>query len=303
MPHKLYPSYLSLLESGELEQRAAEGREILTQCTLCPRECGINRSTDERGECQSGVLAPVYNYMAHHGEEKPLRGTRGSGTIFFSGCNLHCLYCQNADISQKNYGTEVEAADLAEMMLDLQHQGCHNINLVSPTHVVPQIIEALAIAAKNGLRLPLVYNTGGYDKLEPLQMLDGIVDIYMPDMKYSDEAVAWKYSGVKNYPAVNQAAIREMYRQVGDLLIDDKGIARRGLLIRHLVLPNGLSGSPTIISFIANEISLNTYLNIMDQYRPEYMAYEIPELNRRITREEFLQVKELAEKFGLTRLD
>ena len=303
MPHKLYPSYLSLLESGELEQRAAEGREILTQCTLCPRECGINRSTDERGECQSGALAPVYNYMAHHGEEKPLRGTRGSGTIFFSGCNLHCLYCQNADISQKNYGTEVEAADLAEMMLDLQHQDCHNINLVSPTHVVPQIIEALAIAAKNGLRLPLVYNTGGYDKLEPLQMLDGIVDIYMPDMKYSDEAVAWKYSGVKNYPAVNQAAVREMYRQVGDLLIDDKGIARRGLLIRHLVLPNGLSGSPTIISFIANEISLNTYLNIMDQYRPEYMAYEIPELNRRITREEFLQVKELAEKFGLTRLD
>ncbi len=303
MPHKLYPSYLSLLESGELEQRAAEGREILTQCTLCPRECGINRSTDERGECQSGSLTPVYNYMAHHGEEKPLRGTRGSGTIFFSGCNLHCLYCQNADISQKNYGTEVEAADLAEMMLDLQQQDCHNINLVSPTHVVPQIIEALAIAAKNGLRLPLVYNTGGYDKLETLQMLDGIVDIYMPDMKYSDEAVAWKYSGVKNYPAVNQAAVREMYRQVGDLLIDDKGIARRGLLIRHLVLPNGLSGSPTIISFIANEISLNTYLNIMDQYRPEYMAYEIPELNRRITREEFLQVKELAEKFGLTRLD
>jgi len=241
--------------------------------------------------------------MAHHGEEKPLRGTRGSGTIFFSGCNLHCLYCQNADISQKNYGTEVEAADLAEMMLDLQQQDCHNINLVSPTHVVPQIIEALAIAAKNGLRLPLVYNTGGYDKLETLQMLDGIVDIYMPDMKYSDEAVAWKYSGVKNYPAVNQAAVREMYRQVGDLLTDDKGIARRGLLIRHLVLPNGLSGSTTIISFIANEISLNTYLNIMDQYRPEYMAYEIPELNRRITREEFLQVKELAERFGLTRLD
>ncbi|HDN80753.1 MAG TPA: radical SAM protein, partial [Chloroflexi bacterium] len=225
------------------------------------------------------------------------------GTIFFTWCNLRCQYCQNYDISQLGHGREVEPEQLAAMMLHLQDMGCHNINLVSPTHVVPQILEALLIAVEKGLRLPLVYNTGGYDSLKTLKLLDGIVDIYMPDMKYSDPEVAWRYSKVKDYPAINKAAVKEMHRQVGDLVLDERGIALRGLLVRHLVLPNGLAGTGEIVRFLAEEVSRNTYLNIMDQYRPCYKAHEIPELSRRITAEEYEEAVKLAHQAGLYRLD
>jgi len=245
----------------------------------------------------------VSSYNPHFGEEDPLVGRGGSGTIFFAWCNLKCQYCQNYDISQLGHGREVEPEALASMMLWLQEHGCHNINFVSPTHVVPQILAGLLLAAQAGLRLPLVYNTGGYDSLNTLTLLDGVVDIYMPDMKYADAEIAERYSKVKNYPAVNQAAVREMHRQVGDLVIDEDGVAQRGLLVRHLVLPGGLAGTAEIVRFLAEEISLNTYLNVMAQYRPCYRADRFPELNRSLTAEEYAEAVSLALQAGLTRLD
>lgn len=297
------PGYVSLMESGELMIRTASATELLQDCTVCPWDCHVDRTQGELGQCRIGRRAKVYGFMAHHGEELPLSGTQGSGTIFFSGCNMHCQYCQNEDISQEYYGMDIEAEKLAEMMLSLQERGCHNINLVSPSHVVPQILEALAIAARKGLSLPLVYNTGGYDKVETLRLLDGIVDIYMPDMKYANEENARKYSKVRNYPSINQAAVREMHRQAGDLQLDQDGIARKGLLVRHLVLPEGIAGTGKIMRFIAEEISKDTYVNIMDQYRPEYCARKFPELSRRLNRQEYLQAVNLAVEEGLKRLD
>jgi putative pyruvate formate lyase activating enzyme len=237
------------------------------------------------------------------GEEAPLVGRNGSGTIFFSYCNLHCAFCQNYIISQLGEGEPVANETLANMMLSLQARGCHNINLVSPTHVVPYILEALDTAAAKGLNLPLVYNTGGYDALETLKLLDGIVDIYMPDMKYSDEKTAERLSGIKDYPEINQAAVKEMHRQVGDLEVDEKGIAQRGLLVRHLVLPNGLAGTQEIVKFLADEVSANTYLNIMSQYRPCYKAFDIPGLDRPLKDQEFNDAIKLAHQQGLYRLD
>jgi putative pyruvate formate lyase activating enzyme len=245
----------------------------------------------------------VSSYGAHLGEEDPLRGWQGSGTIFFTRCNLRCQYCQNHDISQTDEGDEVTAETLAAIMLRLQASGCHNINLVSPSHVVPQIMAAVLIAAEAGLGLPLVYNTGGYDSLELLRLLDGVVDIYMPDMKYADAAIAERYSKVPNYPAVNQAAVREMHRQVGDLQIDENGLAVRGLLVRHLVLPHGLAGTEQVVRFLADEVSTATYLNLMDQYRPAYRAHEYRELNSCITREEYRAAVQMALDAGLYRLD
>lgn len=299
----LYPAYLNLINFSELEKRASSAAQTLTCCKLCPRNCGVNRLEGQTGECRTGAQARVYSFMAHHGEEKPLRGSHGSGTIFFSGCNLHCLYCQNSDISQDNYGLLVSAVRLADMMLDLQSRGCHNINLVSPSHVIPQILEALVIAVKKGLRLPLVFNTGGYDKVKTLKLLDGIVDIYMPDLKYADPEFAFNFSGIKDYPTINQAAVKEMHRQVGDLVINEDGIAHKGLLIRHLVLPNQLAGTERIMEFISQKISKDTYINVMDQYRPEYRARDIIQLNRRITREEFKEAESWALASGLSRLD
>jgi putative pyruvate formate lyase activating enzyme len=237
------------------------------------------------------------------GEEDPLRGWHGSGTIFFSWCNLSCQFCQNYDISQLGHGREVEPEDIAVMMLALQDQGCHNINLVSPTHVTAPILAALLIAAQGGLRLPLVWNTGGYDSLAALELLDGVVDIYMPDMKYADKDTALKYSKAKHYPEVNQAAVKEMHRQVGDLVMDEKGIALRGLLVRHLVLPKGLAGTPKVARFLAEEVSKDTYINIMDQYRPCYKANELPPLNLRLSRIEFNRALEQAREAGLHRFD
>ena len=299
----LKPAYLYLLSSGEYAARIKSAYQRLAACDICPLRCGVNRLEGETGVCQTGLLAQVSSYGAHHGEEAPLSGWRGSGTIFFARCNLRCVFCQNADISQTGYGREMEPEALAALMLDLQDQGCHNINLVSPSHVVPQILAAVFIAAQAGLRLPLVYNTGGYDALETLRLSDGVIDIYMPDMKYADTQTALRYSKIPDYPAVNQAAVREMQRQVGDLQLDSRGIATRGLLVRHLVLPNNLAGSHQIIRFLAQEISNNVYLNLMDQYHPAYRVSQYPQLNRLVTRAEYQQVCEWAQQAGLTRLD
>lgn len=299
------PAYLSLLPSGDLERRAAEAQEHLASCDLCAWECKVDRTAPggKRGVCRTGERARVSSYGPHHGEEDPLRGWRGSGTIFFARCNLHCQYCQNFDISQFDAGDEVEPEDLAGIMLELQAMGCHNINFVSPSHVVAQILTALVIAARRGLRLPLVYNTGGYDSPTALRLLDGVVDIYMPDMKYADARAALHLSKAKDYPAVNRRAVKEMHRQVGDLQLDERGIARRGLLVRHLVLPNGLAGTEEIVRFLAEEISPNTYLNLMAQYRPAFHAHTFPQLARPVTREEYQAAVRLAQEAGLNRLD
>jgi putative pyruvate formate lyase activating enzyme len=298
------PAYVSLLRTGELGSRAAQACQHLQDCDLCARYCHMNRRETIKGAiCRTGERAVVNSFGPHHGEEDPLRGTNGSGTIFFSWCNLRCVFCQNWEISHKGLGREVAPEELADMMLGLQHRGCHNINFVSPSHVVAQIIAAVDIAAQQGLRLPLVYNTGGYDSLEALALLDGIIDIYMPDMKYGDSAIARKYSIVRNYVEINFAAVREMHRQVGDLQLDSNGVALRGLLVRHLVLPEQLAGSETILAFLANEISGNTYLNLMDQYHPCYRADEYPPLDRCVTADEFNDALQLTRKYGITRLD
>jgi putative pyruvate formate lyase activating enzyme len=296
------PAYLALLSSGELKERVAQAYERIHACDLCGHACGIDRH-ETVGVCNTGVRAVVASYHPHLGEEDPLRGWQGSGTIFFSWCNLHCQFCQNYDISQQGQGREVEPQDLAVMMLALQEQGCHNINLVSPTHVVAPILAALLIAAQADLRLPLVWNTGGYDSQSALALLDGVVDIYMPDMKYADEAIGLAYSKAKNYPGVNQSAVKEMHRQVGDLVLDGRGVAQRGLLVRHLVLPEGLAGTPQIAHFLAEEVSPDTYVNIMDQYRPCYEASEHPPLDRPTSRAEHKQAMQQARKAGLHRFD
>ncbi|HID64534.1 MAG TPA: radical SAM protein [Anaerolineae bacterium] len=304
MVQEFEPAYLKLLRSGELKKRVEAAYARLEACDICPRECGANRlEGDKKAVCRTGKRAVVSSFNPHFGEEAPLVGRGGSGTIFFSWCNLKCQFCQNYEISQLGHGREVDPEDLAEMMLRLQAMGCHNINFVSPTHVVPQILAGLLVAAEAGLRLPLVYNTGGYDSLKTLALLDGVFDIYMPDMKYANEQTALKYSKIKNYPAVNQAAVKEMHRQVGDLVMDERGVALRGLLVRHLVLPNGLAGTAEIVRFLADEISRNTYLNVMDQYRPCYKAHELPDVNRRLTAQEYEEAVQLAREAGLHRLD
>lgn len=304
MPEKpLTPAYLQLNSRGALAACVEAAFQHLEHCDVCPLRCGVNRLQGELGVCKTGLRARVSNCAPHHGEEDPLRGWRGSGTIFFTRCNLHCVYCQNADISQADAGCEVGPDELATIMLRLQNMGCHNINLVSPTHVIPQILAALRIAAQAGLTLPIVYNTGGYDSLDMLQLLDGVIDIYLPDMKYADAVLGLKYSKIPDYPTVNQEAVKEMQRQVGDLQMDAQGIALRGLLVRHLVLPNNLAGTGEILHFLAEEISTHVYLNLMDQYRPAYHAHQHPELNRSITRKEYLQAVEMAHTLGLQRLD
>jgi putative pyruvate formate lyase activating enzyme len=296
------PAYLAMLHSGGLKQRVKATYDHMHACDLCGHACRVDRY-EQLGTCKTGTRATVASYHPHLGEEDPLRGWRGSGTIFFSRCNLSCQFCQNYDISQLGHGREVEPEDIAVMMLALQEQGCHNINLVSPTHVTAPILAALLIAAQGGLRLPLVWNTGGYDSLATLELLDGVVDIYMPDMKYADEEAALKYSKAEHYPAVNQTAVKEMHRQVGDLMMDKNGVALRGLLVRHLVLPKGLAGTSEIARFLAEKVSQDTYINIMDQYRPCYKANELPPLDRRTSRAEFNQALEQARKAGLHRFD
>ena len=296
------PAYLSLLRSGELKKRVQAAYHRLEACDVCPRRCGVNRREGEWGTCRTGDEAVVSSAGPHFGEESPLVGQGGSGTIFFAWCNLRCRYCQNYTISQLGEGDSVAPDELAAMMLNLQECGCHNINFVSPSHVVPQILAATLIAAQAGLRVPLVYNTGGYDSLETLALLDGVFDIYMPDMKYADAAVAARYSEIIDYPAINQAAVKEMHRQVGDLTLDERDVGLRGLLVRHLVLPEGLAGTGEVVRFLA-ELSPSTYLNVMDQYRPCYKAHTLPPLDRRIRPDEYQDAVRLALEAGLTRLD
>lgn len=297
------PNYISLSKKGILAKRAQEAWGLLALCHVCAWKCPVNRLEDEIGVCQTGEQARISSFGPHLGEENPLRGWRGSGTIFFTGCNLSCQYCQNYDISQTDHGYLVSPEELARIMLELQARGCHNLNFVSPSHVVPQILQALVIAAENGLSIPLVYNTGGYDSIEMLEILDGIIDIYMPDMKYSDSMLGKKYSRVPDYAEINRTAVKEMHRQVGDLNIDSDGIAISGLLVRHLILPNNIAGTEETLSFIANELSKGTYINIMDQYYPSYRVNRYPELNRRISREEYKDAREIAKKYRLERLD
>jgi len=295
-------AYVALLRSGEMRERVEAAYRRLEACDICPRRCGVNRRAGELGACRTGEEAVVASAGPHYGEERPLVGLGGSGTLFFSWCNLRCRYCQNYELSQEGQGTPVPPETLASLMLGLQERGCHNINFVSPSHVVPQILAAVWIAAQAGLHIPLVYNTGGYDRLETLALLDGVIDIYMPDMKYTDAEVARRYSQVEDYAVINQAAVREMHRQVGDLKLDERGIARRGLLVRHLVLPAGLAGTAEIVRFLA-ELSKDTYLNVMDQYRPCYQAHDLPPLERPITDDEYREAVRLAHEAGLGRLD
>jgi putative pyruvate formate lyase activating enzyme len=299
-PPGFEPSYLDLLRSGELADRASRALERLASCDLCARYCRVDRFAGVKGAvCRTGRHAVVSSLGPHHGEEDPLRGFRGSGTIFFSWCNLRCVFCQNWEISQKGAGHEVEAEALAGMMLTLQARGCHNLNFVTPSHVVAQILEALVIAVREGLRLPLVYNTGGYDSPEALELLDGVIDIYMPDVKYGDSEVAHRHSHVRDYFEVNGAAVKEMHRQVGDLVVDSEGVALRGLLVRHLVLPEDLANTERVLAFLAEEISPDTYLNLMDQYHPSHRADRVPPLDRAITTEEYCRALELARGYGL----
>lgn len=298
------PAYEKLEKAGDLGKRVEMAYSIFERCELCPRRCGVNRKKSERGFCQAPYRAVVYSAHPHYGEEESLVGQGGSGTIFFSNCNLRCVFCQNWQISFEGQGREVSDEQVAEMMLKLQKGGCHNINLVTPTHVMPNILKATQIAHQQGLRLPLVYNTSGYERMEILKILDGIVDIYMPDLKYMDGDLAAKYSsGAQDYPEVTQKAIIEMHRQVGELFIDRRGIALRGLIIRHLVMPNRVAGSEKFVKWVAEKLPKSTYVNIMAQYHPEYKAFEYPEIARHITREEFLEAMGAAKKFGLTNLD
>jgi putative pyruvate formate lyase activating enzyme len=296
------PGYKRLLSSGELKERVGKAYKHLTNCDICPLACGIDRTKEDYGTCKTGGRARISSYGPHFGEEYPLRGIKGSGTIFFSGCNLQCQYCQNYDISQRASGKEIDPEDLAFIMLELQDLGCHNINLVSPSHVVPQILSGVLLAANAGLEIPLVYNCGGYDSMAMLRLLEGVVDIYMPDMKYTNDVLAKRYSKIAEYTKVNQKVVKEMHNQVGDLKLDDRGIATRGLLVRHLILPVNLAGTDIIVKFLA-KLSTRTYLNLMDQYHPSYKAHLYPKINRRVTHDEYQRAIELAKAAGLTNLD
>lgn len=297
----MLPSFISELSLDELKDRKEKLYELLEECRLCPNECGVDRRISNNGNCRSGYLPIVSSYFPHFGEEPPLVGKFGSGTIFFANCNLDCKFCQNYDISHYGIGKEVTIEELASMMIYLQNRGCHNINFVTPTHFTPQIVDALIIAREKGLEIPLVYNCGGYESVDTLKLLDKIIDIYMPDIKYSSNENALKYSGASDYWNVVKKAIKEMHRQVGDFIISSNGIAKRGLLIRHLVLPNNIAGSKKVLEFIANEISKNSYVNIMDQYRPAYLASKFSELNRPIYEREYEEVINFARQIGLYR--
>lgn len=293
-----WPAYRALLASGELGRRAEAAWRMLERCRLCPRVCGVNRLADERGECRTGRRAVVSSAHLHFGEEPPLVGWGGSGTIFFTHCSLHCQYCQNYEISQLGEGVEVEVEELAAMMLRLERAGAHNINLVTPSHVVPQVLAALAVAARAGLSIPLVYNSGGYDAMPALRLLDGVVDIYMPDAKYADEEIARRYSLVEHYPQVNRRALREMHRQVGDLQVDAHGVARRGLIVRHLVLPGAMANTRQVLRFLAESLSPRLTLSLMAQYNPTPLVATEPPLDRRLLPAEYAEAVAEMERLG-----
>jgi len=302
--HRWYPAYGILENKGELTQRIEKAYSIFKECELCPRQCGADRLTGEEGFCQATAKLMVYSAHLHYGEEISLVGRKGSGTIFFSNCNLRCVFCQNWPIAHKGYGKEITDEDLADIMLHLQKVGCHNINLVTPTHVMPNILNATRIAFRKGLRLPLVYNTSGYERFEILKILDGVVDIYLPDMKFMDADQAEKYLGeASDYPQASKEAVSEMHRQVGLHRVDSRGIATRGLMIRHLVMPNRVAGTEKFIRWVAKNLPKSTYVNIMHQYYPEYEAFDYPDIWRRINVQEYLEAMRWADGYGLTNLD
>lgn len=296
------PSYLEVYETGKLDELHDELYSRMESCTLCPRNCNVNRLEGEPGTCNTGSMAMVSSYGPHYGEEDVLVGRQGSGTIFFTNCNLLCTFCQNYDISHLGKGREVSDEEIAGMMLELQSRGCHNINFVTPSHVIPQIVGAVTIAAEKGLNIPLIYNSGGYDSTESIKLLDGIIDIYMPDLKFSDPDIAERTCDARDYFDVAKKAIKEMHRQVGDLETDDRGLAYRGLMIRHLIMPEDVAGTEKVMEFIAGEISVNTYINIMDQYHPRGKVEPGSEIDRPITYGEDRSVRKTASEKGLKRL-
>lgn len=292
------PAFRKAHESGLLKKRAAAAEKMFKECRLCPRYCEVDRTFNGTGVCRSSSMPRVSSYNLHFGEEPPISGVSGSGTIFFSGCNLHCIFCQNYPISQLDNGREVSIGKLAGMMIELQDRGAHNINFVTPTHFMPAILSALEIAAEKGLNIPLVYNCGGYESPESLKLLDGIIDIYMPDAKYAGQEIARQLSAAPDYPQFNRQALNEMYRQVGPLVLDEQGIAVRGMLIRHLVLPNGASSSPEILRFIAEELGTGVFISLMSQYFPAYKALENPVINRRVNADEYREAVDCLEELG-----
>ena len=295
-----YPAYLNSYQNGQLDNAIEQACNMLECCQICPRKCKTNRLKNKRGFCKTGLKPMVCSFLAHHGEEPPISGTSGSGTIFFTNCNMGCVYCQNYEFSQSGEGREVDFEELAGFMLELQKLGCHNINLVTPTHVMPQILKALKIAIPKGLKAPLVYNTGGYELPEIIKLLDGIVDIYLPDMRYADEEASVKYSCAPGYPEYNRNSVKEMHRQVGIAKMDNEGIIKSGLVIRHLVLPNNTSGTEKIMKFIAEEVSPDTYISLMSQYLPYYKASEFKDISRRLLMKEYEEAREIMGKCGLS---
>lgn len=294
------PSYLALHRIGELAARARDALAALAHCTLCPHGCGADRTRGGRGVCGMGDQPVIASWNLHHWEEPPISGTRGSGTIFLSGCTGKCIFCQNYPISQYRHGNVVSIERFAEMMLELQRRGCHNINFVTPTHFVPQILAAVDVAAAAGLRVPLVYNTSGYETVATLRLLEGVIDIWLPDAKYTDDAAARRVSGFPRYVAHNRAALREIFRQVGaELVLDDAGIARRGMIVRHLVLPGGLADSPGVLRWLASELSPLVHISVMDQYFPAYKALADPVLGRKITPDEYEAALDAFDAAGL----
>lgn len=294
-----YPSYLNLYQNGKLDKIIEHSLNMLECCSICPRKCKVNRLKDKRGFCKTGLKPMACSFMAHHGEEPPISGTKGSGTIFFANCNMGCVYCQNYEFSQLGQGREISSEELAGFMLELQKLGCHNINLVTPTHVMPQILRALKIAISKGLNIPLIYNTGGYELPEIIELLDGIIDIYLPDMRYADEEMSIKYSCAPDYPRYNKESVKEMHKQVGIARIDNEGIIKSGVVVRHLVLPNNISGTEEIMKFIAQQLSPDTYISLMSQYLPYYKAPEFKDLSRRLNKEEYEEAGGIMEKYGL----
>jgi len=295
----MYPAYLETHNKGNLSKTIEKAFGLLESCCICPRKCKVNRIKNEKGFCKTGLLPYVCSWMPHHGEEPPISGNRGSGTIFFSYCNMACVYCQNYEFSQLGQGREVDFEELADFMLQLQKLECHNINLVTPTHVMPQILKALEIAISKGLKLPLIYNTAGYELPGIINILDGIVDIYLPDMRYGDSAMAVKYSDALDYPKYNQATVKEMHRQVGIADIDNSGIIKKGLIIRHLVLPNHIAGTDKVMKFLAEEVSADTYISLMSQYLPYHRASEFKEISRRLIHQEYEEAKKIMQEYGL----